>query len=410
MLIAIARPLANPPLYVSWAQVDITPKAALPLGGYTERGDKLSKPGGDHLFARVILLRQGGVVTAIESVETLTIPQSLTEAVQARISRKINLLLCATHTHCAPDSEMLDRKMTFKIPGIAIFKPYWLGWYADRIADAIDKAAAGPFHRVASVVDETWQADCSRGRRKFAKPDQTAHLIHFKFAGGEKNLFWYTAHGTFYDSNEMQTREDWPGGVSKVGFELIQGALGDVSPMAPGNESGSPKSKIANFWKTMLTARQKSKESTVWQPGLGRLQFEEVPVNLGKPTPNPHFAKTYKIPDAFASILVGMFAPRTASLDVAALGRLCLVGVCGEPSSEIGRQIEAAARSKGFPDSLAIAHCGNWIGYLLTPDDYDRGGYEADLNFYGRDSGEMTVDAARRISLRGQAHQPSRPS
>ena len=33
------------------------------------------------------------------------------------------------------------------------------------------------------------------------------------------------------------------------------------------------------------------------------------------------------------------------------------------------------------------------MGYILDPEDYDRGGYEATLSFYGRDQGEKVVDA-----------------
>ncbi len=387
-------------LTLSTGVQDITPTVSLPLGGYTERQDQKSVLGGDHLYAKTILLSQGKVRVAITSLEMLTVPTSLTEAVRARIPRSVHVLLCATHTHSAPDSQMLNSKMTFKIPGIASFKPYWLGWYADRIANSIDKALSAKPVTVRKVVDETWLADCNRGRRKFAKPDQTAHLIHFETKGGETNLFWYTAHATFYGAKELQTKEDWPGGVGKVGFELIQGALGDVSPFAPGSKGDSPKQKIALFWQEMLMARAHSKSTTVWQPSLGRLGFERLPVSLGKPSANPEFAKTYKISKGLAQLLVTMFAPKEASVSAVTLGKLCLLGAPGEPSSKIGLEMEQKGRAKGYSDCLAISHCNHWIGYLLTPNDYDRGGYEANLNFYGRQSGENVVKAVEKLKPR----------
>lgn len=387
-------------LYLSTGTENITPQESLPLGGYTERQDKTSIADGDALYARSIFLRQGPEKVAIVSLEMLTVPSSLTDAVRARIPKNVHILLCATHTHSAPDSQMLNSRMTFKIPGIASFKPYWLRWYADRIANAIDRSIQGPAHEIFRVTDETWQANCNRGRRKFAKPDQTAHLLHFQFKSGQLNLFWYTAHATFYDYDNLKTREDWPGGIGKVGFELIQGPLGDVSPFAPGPKGETPAEKIEEFWRTMLAAKRASRTAVDWVPGMGPLNFHRLPVQLGSPIANPEFAKTYKISPSLAELLVGMFAPREVSVSAVTLGQLCLLGTPGEPSSQIGLEMEQLARAKGYADSLAISHCNHWIGYLLTPDDYDRGGYEANLNFYGRESGEKVVNAVKALPRR----------
>lgn len=395
----ISRPKSK--LFLSTGIQDITPSESLPLGGYTERGDKLSIPGGDHLLAKSIFLRQGQTKVAIVSLEMLTVPTSLTDEVRNRIPKDVHVLLCATHTHSAPDSQMLNSRMTFKIPGIATFRTRWLAWYADRIANAIDRSILAHPNVIQSVTDETWQAPCNRARRKFANPDQTAHLLHFRFKNGETNLFWYTAHATFYDSDNLKTREDWPGLVGKVGFALIQGPLGDVSPVAPGDDHGTPESKITTFWRVMLRKRRGSKTKTDWNPTMGTLQFHRLPVSLGKPTAHPDFAKTYKISPALANLLVGIFAPQQASVSAVTLGDLCLLGTPGEPSSQIGFEMEMAARIKGYADSLAISHCNHWIGYLLTPDDYKRGGYEANLNFYGPDSGENVVKAVEQLPEKG---------
>ena len=109
-------------LSVGRSAVDITPDVPLPLGGYTERGTKVSVPGGDHLYARTVLLESGKTKIALVSVETLTIPESLVREVKKRIPSDVSLFLSATHTHSAPDSQMLNDRMTFLIPGIASFK------------------------------------------------------------------------------------------------------------------------------------------------------------------------------------------------------------------------------------------------------------------------------------------------
>lgn len=35
------------------------------------------------------------------------------------------------------------------------------------------------------------------------------------------------------------------------------------------------------------------------------------------------------------------------------------------------------------------------MGYILAPEDYDRGGYEATLAFHGREIGPRVVEAAK---------------
>ena len=85
--VALAQPSGQ--LDVRRGQVDITPDEALPLGGYTERQGRLSEPGGDHLYVRVLALQVGSVRIAVASAEMLTIPESLRRAARGRRMRKI---------------------------------------------------------------------------------------------------------------------------------------------------------------------------------------------------------------------------------------------------------------------------------------------------------------------------------
>src|SRR5512141_466792 len=143
MLAVLAASLALAPqgLSLGRSRVDITPPEPLPLGGYTARGSKSLVPGGDPLYVRTLLLSGSGNVVAIVSVEALTVPESLVREVKERIPSGITLFLSATHTHSAPDSQMLNDRMTFSIPGIASYKSKWLDWYADKIAACIQQSA-----------------------------------------------------------------------------------------------------------------------------------------------------------------------------------------------------------------------------------------------------------------------------
>jgi neutral ceramidase len=149
-------------LFVRSYAVDITPPEPLPLGGYTARGSQLAQVVPGSLWASTIVFSDEDTTVALVSAEMLTIPESLVQAVQDRLPKGINLFLSATHTHNAPDSQMLNRQMTFQIPGLAKFNEKWLTWYADRLAFGIKVALARQPQAVSRLIAApVWPPGCS---------------------------------------------------------------------------------------------------------------------------------------------------------------------------------------------------------------------------------------------------------
>ncbi|MEJ5171993.1 MAG: neutral/alkaline non-lysosomal ceramidase N-terminal domain-containing protein, partial [Fimbriimonadales bacterium] len=101
-------------------------------------------------------------------------------------------------------------------------------------------------------------------------------------------------------------------------------------------------------------------------------------------------------PEALARLALARFAPSKAELTLLRLGRALIVGVPGEPTSAVGRSLQEAARRKGFDPVVVASHVGGWIGYLLTPDEYREGGYEATLAFHGPDLSRRLQEALDR--------------
>ena len=379
--------LASPPLFVSSADVDIMPPELLPLGGYTERHGRVMDWGGDPLHARVLLFQIGLLRVAVVSVETLTIPESLVHEVEARIPRDIHLLVCATHTHCAPDSQMLNDRMTMALPGVATYKRRWLAWYAEKLGGAVNLAVGARPQAVEELLAEMWSSDVNRGRRKDALPDKTATLL---LSSRTPLFFEYAAHGTFYDADENRTRGDWPGRVTPIAPMALIGPIGDVSPKAEGLDHAPAGIKIDAFWGRLRDDRARSVTRRVWHRG-DRVVWLTEPIPLAAPVPHPSFE-----PKALGAIAVKRFAPPSASISVLRLGKLAIVGIPGEPTSLLGRRISRAGRALGLSNVLVLSHCNGWMGYILDAKDYDAGGYEATLSFYGRDEGDRVVQAAVR--------------
>jgi hypothetical protein len=61
--------------------------------------------------------------------------------------------------------------------------------------------------------------------------------------------------------------------------------------------------------------------------------------------------------------------------------------------------VAAAIRAGSLrPGPLLIAaHANDWLGYLLMPEDWDRGGYEPCLAYHGRDMAPGFIDAAAEL-------------
>lgn len=393
MLALLALGIVQGPTLLRRASVELNPTEALPLGGYTARGSKTSEPGGDPLHARITVLEQGNTKVAVVSVDMLTIPESLAHAVAAKLPKGTRLFLIATHTHCAPDSQMLNDRMTFSIPGIASYKSRWLAWYADRIAAGIQSALRSPSKTVEYWGVRTADLPLNRGRRVGALPDARATLVSAtaNHGGGQHLWFHYAAHAVFWGPERMQASGDWPAAVSsKLGADVLVGAIGDVSPAARG---GDPSERITNFAAT--AAQALDYPTFVSAEGTAKIAWVDNPILLEKQVPHPEFARTNRIPEPLAQSLVDKFAPREATVSAFKIGKIAFVGIPGEPTSHLGRRIRDYGRTLGFEHVLVCSHVNGWMGYILDARDYGRGGYEATLSMYGPAEGDHVVEAGK---------------
>lgn len=359
------------------AKVSLVPPEPLTLGGYTARGGAKFVPGGDEISVRAFKQERSVIVVA----EMLTIPESLLDAVQARVGPNLHVVLIATHTHCAPDSQRLNSRMTFPVPGIATFNRRWLDWTADKIATAVNQAPP---------MEGRWQMQqarvgLSRPRRQGGVPTQIATRF---LLNGQPILDIFAAHPTLFDEKELKLRGDWPGELMKrTNGMAVTGAIGDLSPV-PIFPKLDGKSNSMAFARELDTALLKSHRTE-----LGNQPFKiwTQTIELPKVTPHPTFAKEYKVTDQLAESVVGKFAPPIAQLTFINIGEWTLVGVPGEPTSEVARMIRGLR-----PKTEVISHVNGWCGYILSAPDYGRGGYEATLAFNGPTMAQAVVNAARK--------------
>jgi hypothetical protein len=367
-------------------QVEITPKDPLPMGGYTARGDIEGRRGDEGLFARAVSLTDGTNNVVLISLELLTIPESLVTETQARLPAGTRLLMTATHTHCAPDSQMLNDRMTFKVPGISSFKRRELNRMADLAAQAAKGALKRPIDVSQGVSLTEAKADLNRGRRTGSVPLKTVTRLQ---SGNQDLISIYAAHATTYEEGRLTWSGDWPGRWMKLTDGLVMmGAIGDVSPAAPG---ASAPEKVRAMAEGLEAALKTGSSHAMPAP---KILWAEQAIAVSDYAPHPEFSETYGIPTVLARGIISKFAPPSPVLSLVSIGDTALVGVPGEPSSALARRIMRQGRLAGFRRTVVISHANGWMGYILEPFEYWRGGYEATLMFNGPSTADQIVIAS----------------
>jgi neutral ceramidase len=120
---------------------------------------------------------------------------------------------------------------------------------------------------------------------------------------------------------------------------------------------------------------------------------------------HPDFMQTggeeYGLSEALlAKALPQLFPAETSSIALR-WGELVIVGAPGELIAELGLRVkQEAARITGARHVVVGGLADEWVSYVLSEEEYRKGGYEASVSFYGPTLGETIVTGM----LRGARH------
>ena len=76
------------------------------------------------------------------------------------------------------------------------------------------------------------------------------------------------------------------------------------------------------------------------------------------------------------------------------LGELVAVSIPGELFSKLGLEIKDGVRSAGAKHPIIVGLGNEWISYMMPPEEFDQGGYEPGVSFYGETLGPEIVKQA----------------
>lgn len=370
-----------------------------PLAGYGGLRDRTAEGVLDAPEARALVLDRAGLRVALVVLDLVIIRPSLRDELleQAPELGVDAVVLTATHTHSGPGA-------------------FVSGWLAERVVSGdYDPEAPGRLARAAGRAMERAVADLAPARvastsstldlarnRRFADgPAETALPVLRIDAEGRPPilLFAYGAHPIVLSPASRDYSADYVGAarawLEERGWRaiFIAGPLGD---QAPGDD--------AELWPDAVEAQ--------------RAQAAEIGARLGsaaaaaaselQPEGGAELAaleRWVEPPDVrlrrfcafwWVGPLVGgalhAFMSERVPLHALRVGDAALVGLPGEPTSDIGKQIRQRMPPGRVP--FVIAHANDWIGYVVTPPNYQRGGYEACMSFHGPGGGPWLVEEA----------------
>lgn len=407
LALACAALPAHAQLRAGAAAAEIAVPDAVPLAGYGARGPGNRAAGvREAVSARALVVEGGPAPTRVGIVvlDALIVTPDLRETIAAANADLAldALVVAATHTHSGPGGYLDDR-----IAALAI-----LGWYREASREALLHAASAALHdaavlqpaRVAHATADG--AALARNRRHVGGPqDPEVPVLRVDGADGRTiaTLFALAAHPTVLGPTNQRISPDYPGAARRRVERLrggtalfLAGPLGDQKP----HLDGEPE------WPDDVE-RQAANARLLGEALGDRVAAAAADARPAARTDVRAARQVWRLPpiDVKAScagylgapvlwLVARSFLPPTAPLDALRIGDLRILA----SPLELGVEVAADVRRAAGPGPLLVAaHAGDWLGYLLSPADYDRGGYEPCLAYHGRDLAPLFVERSRAV-------------
>jgi hypothetical protein len=414
LLLAAAGPAAAQPcpdcLEAGAARAPLGVPAGAPLAGYGSLPRRLLFPDvldrhphafwlepsrgmRDTLAARALVLQSAGRRVAWVAVDLIAVDHTFTADVEARLHAagvpELTLIVSASHTHSGPGS-FVDSAL--------------LGWLAlDRVDADVREALLG------AVVAAIRQADAARGPARLATASVTApplvrsrlrqpldhEMLVVRVTGAQGEpiaLLWnYAIHGTTLGARNLLLSGDVMGeATARLERELavpvlfVNGAVGDVSPAGHGEGA-----TVEIGAELALTAQAGWSSATpITRPTLA---VGATTVALPPPRLSLRNCLRGWAPRG-AELPLGSVLPRETRLTAVAVGDTGWVTFPGELQTSLGREIKTAAGAVRHP--LVAGLSNDYLGYFVTPDEYDQPTYVSCGNLYGPETGSCLAAAA----------------
>lgn len=359
----------------------------------------------DPVRVKSVVIEIAGQRMAFVSLDAVGAPINLIDAVVAELGGtgldRDNLVFAGTHTHSGPGA--LSDRVFWQIVAVDILDPQVFDHVKGNVVASIQAAVADlqPARLGTGVADVP---GISANRRHEGAPVNTElGVIKIENPEGEPlaAIFNFAVHGTCLGASNLLLSADNMGYAERYLETMlpdavalfVNGAEADVKPIANGFDGAQAVGEalgaaVESVWQTTETAGSTTLEIQSAVTSLPELQVNATTCD----------DTVDALLDAWLVGLPGDTAETEEQFMAIRLGESAWITVPGEPLTEIGAQIAAPVRAMGFEHAFILGLTNGYMGYVVTPEEYDLGGYETCGCLYGRDTGVFVVEHALAVA------------
>jgi hypothetical protein len=410
------------------ARIDLTPPQEMKatLGGYGERMSRPAEGVHDRVFAKALVVSDGQRRYALLTADILGFPPGFKPALIGRLSHSPpdkalsrqaatsdwtadQIMLLPSHSHTSIEMNAIHPRNLLGNKQIGLFDKKLYEWTLDRCAAVITEAASNPVPVQVGTSSQTIDGWNRNRRQRGGVTDRALTVTRIDTLPGKPLavLVNFTAHPTFMGAAQMLFSGGWPGHLQRTLESLIghettvmfyNGAEGDQAPVDR-TGSGPSRWEAAQQFGMDLAVVAHAQWSTTATARDIRFDFHLQLIDLPKNCWHPDFMNTggaeYGLSEALLEKMLPLLFPRQTTSGSLRLGELLIVGVPGELQAALGLEIKTRAQKNTGVRHIAIGGLANeWISYILSTKQYQRGGYEASVSFYGPALGPCIVEGA----------------
>ncbi|MCP4643220.1 MAG: hypothetical protein GY851_22425 [bacterium] len=397
------------------SRVSITPLEeglATQLGGYGDREGKPAEGIHDTIYAKTVVFDYDGHKSALVTMDVCSLPRCLLEEAVAKAAVEgltpDYVIMSASHSHAGLEGMSMDRRNIANNKHIGVFDEAILNFAVDRVAKGIQEAAAS-MQAVTAGSASVKLPGMNRNRRGKGAVDDELTVLRLDGADLKPLVVFanYTAHGTIMTEKQMLISGGWAGNMQRTVESLMgpgvtcmysNGAEGDQSPT--GAQGGSRWEMAENYGRRMGMAVA-DLANTITPTPVESFLLETHVVALPPHTVPPHFIEItgseYNVTEEQIQAILPVMFPSEAPLCALRVNDFAMVTFPGEPVCVIGLAVKNAMRAEGITHPCVASLTNDLIGYILTKEEYEQGGYEVTTSFYGPDLGPVLQAKAAAI-------------
>jgi hypothetical protein len=362
------------PLRAGAAKVELHPPFPVVVAGHPPPRPE-ARQADPELHARAVVLAAGDVRVGLVSLELLSAPAPLVEAIRASTADLglRGVLVFATHTHSSFGG--YDERLMAQLAGTGRYRDAAVQAAVSAASEALRQAAA-QLSDVTLEAGEVREQSLVFARSSGEAPDGNLSRVVLRGASGPvAELLVFSAHPALIPRKRELIDPDYPGRLSALheargGVTLVlQGAGGNASV----SFQGEGVTKAAGFAQAL--SELAGRATLAPTPGPVKLSLARAEVALPRPDSSrlvPSFTR------AAGDNFLCRSSPRTAEVDALRVGPLELLMLPAEPTQGAG---QALRKRTGATGVLGLS--GGYLGYVDTQEQVEAKGGESLRQYFG---------------------------